>query len=325
MGKTIILITTILCFYFNSTNAEAFSNKAKEENVYSAYWYEQDEHGNYVYQPNYNPNYYVAPEYYAPVVKGKARRPASMPPMATQAPYYAQKPRIYTPYMKKNKYYIPEARKFGHVGHGRSTASVQRRLGKVSPEEALSDLKHGNLRFTQGMSRKEGMTQADRIKLMAGQKPHTIVLSCSDSRVPPEHVFNKTLGEIFVIRTAGQALDSSVIASIELAVKKFGTRLILVMGHESCNAVTAALQTPDGHTAGSPALDSMVADIKPRLGNIHRLPASVGLIRESTDNARGVVKDLITRSAIIRKNVSNGTLQVRSALYHLDSGLVDFH
>jgi len=322
MKLSIVLFTSLICFYLNSGRAEAFGGK-KQENVYSNYWYEQDEFGNYVYQPKYDPNYYVAPEYYAPVKAPPGRGPASTAPMRAGN---ARNPRIYVPYQKVNKQYkIAQAMKHGHDGHGYQGKSSHTKLHKVSAEEALMELKHGNLRFTQGMHRKGGMTQADRIKLMAGQKPHTIILSCSDSRVPPEHVFDQSLGKIFVIRTVGSALDSAVIASIEHAVQKFGTRLILVMGHESCGAINTVIQTPAGHTAGSPSLDSMLADIRPRLENINRRPASVGLVRESTANARGVVKDLISRSAIIRKNVSAGNVQVRSGLYHLDSGLVDFH
>lgn len=81
------------------------------------------------------------------------------------------------------------------------------------------------------------MGASDLKRLSTGQKPHTIVLSCSDSRVPPEVLFDQKLGEIFVIRTAGQAIDSSVLASIEYAVSHLGTNLIVVMGHESCGAV----------------------------------------------------------------------------------------
>ena len=215
----------------------------------------------------------------------------------------------------------------GHQRRRPSAVNHHRVVNDVTAEKALVKLKNGNLRYTQRRWRKpsHGASQKDRIRLLAGQRPHTIILSCSDSRVPPEIVFNQKLGEIFTVRSAGEALDAAVIASIEYAVAYLGTQLLLVLGHESCGAVTAALQTMPNQSAGSPYLDAMVADIQPRIASFLRRPASSGLIRESTANARGVVKDLIKRSTISRTRVAAGTLQIRSALYHMDSGTVEFH
>lgn len=199
-------------------------------------------------------------------------------------------------------------------------------LNDVASDAALERLRRGNLRFQQGKQRKqdEGIAAKDRNRLLAGQKPHTIVLSCSDSRVPPEIVFDQRLGELFVVRAAGEVLDNSVLASIEYALSHLGAQLILVLGHDSCGAVSAALSTMPNARSGSPYIDFLVADIQPRIATMFRQPASTGLVRESAANARGVVRDLIQRSTIVRERVSSGKLQVRSGLYHLDTGIVDF-
>lgn len=196
----------------------------------------------------------------------------------------------------------------------------------VSPEIALRELKQGNLRFVQGRSRKqnEGISAKDRERLAQGQHPRAILVSCSDSRVPPEIVLDQRLGEIFVVRSAGQSLDSSAIASIEYAVAHLGARLILVMGHDRCGAVKAALEAKAGTTVGSPHLDALVADIQPRIASERRSPASTNVVVESLANARGAVRDLRAKSKIVRDQIDAGKLEVRSALYHLDTGAVDF-
>jgi carbonic anhydrase len=194
----------------------------------------------------------------------------------------------------------------------------------VEPEKALGWLKNGNIRFRKGFLRKDGQSPKDVQRLATGQSPHTIVLSCSDSRVPPEIVFDQKLGEIFTVRNAGEIPDRATIASIEYAVEHLGSRLILVMGHTSCGAVKAALGTMNGEDAGSPSLNALVHDIHPRLASLKGQKPAADVHEESAANARGIARDLIARSEIIRSRVANGDLMIRSALYHLDSGAVDF-
>lgn len=194
----------------------------------------------------------------------------------------------------------------------------------VSPEVALGWLKNGNTRYLKHKLRKDGQSQIDRDRLANGQKPHTIVLSCSDSRVPPELLFDQKLGEIFVIRTAGESLDNSGIASIEYALEHLGSQLILVMGHSSCGAVKAALSTLKGGDAGSPALNYLVKDLHPHLSSFKDKEPSKYVKTESTINARGVAKDLVDRSKIIADKVTSGKLQIKTALYDIESGVVKF-
>jgi carbonic anhydrase len=200
----------------------------------------------------------------------------------------------------------------------------KREIGPVSADTSRHYLVNGNKRFTTKHFRNDGVTQKDIERLSSGQKPHAIVLSCSDSRVPPEVVFDQKLGEIFVVRTAGEALDSSAIASIEYAVSHLGSNLIVVMGHESCGAIKAALATLGGLDAGSPSLNKLVGDIHPRLERFSRVPASTGVIAESWANVEGVAIDLSARSEIIQKAVESGELKIEKALYHLSSGNVDW-
>ncbi len=194
----------------------------------------------------------------------------------------------------------------------------------VSAEQSLGWLKNGNIRFTGSKLRKDGQGEADRSRLSTGQKPHAIVLSCSDSRVPPEIVFDQKLGELFVVRTAGEALGDNAIGSIEYAVEHLGSKLIVVMGHTSCGAVKAALGSMDGSSVGTPALDNLVKDIHPRISAFKGKAPSEKLSSESFANARGVAADLALRSNLLREKIASGKLSVVPSLYDLDSGKVMF-
>ncbi len=199
-----------------------------------------------------------------------------------------------------------------------------RKKGDVAPKKALEILKSGNKRFTSNHLRTDGLSSSDREKLVSAQKPHTIILSCSDSRVPPEIVFDQKLGEVFVVRTAGESLDSAAIASIEYALSHLGSNLIVVLGHDSCGAVKAALATLKGADAGSVWLNKLVADLHPHLKKFAELTPTDGVIVESWANVEGVAKDLVERSEIIKKLVDSGEVKIQNALYHLGSGTVEW-
>lgn len=205
-------------------------------------------------------------------------------------------------------------------------AHAHRSAGPVPATQAMAWLKNGNSRFRKGFVRKDGQSMKDIARLTKGQKPHTIIVSCSDSRVPPEVVFDQKLGEVFVVRTAGQSLDASAIASIEYAVEHLGSNFIVVMGHESCGAVKATLSTMKSSTdLGSPFLNKLASNIRPRLSSIsERTPASEGLVMEGWENAKGAARELVTRSEIIRRAIESGDVKMASALYHLGSGEVEW-
>lgn len=194
----------------------------------------------------------------------------------------------------------------------------------VSAEKSLGWLTNGNTRYVKRRFRADGKVQADRTRLLKEQKPHAIILSCADSRVPPEIIFDQALGEVFTVRVAGGALDSSVIASVEYAVEHLGSRLLVVMGHTQCSAVAAALDK-DSSPIRSEAFDQLVGDIRPRLNTINQDKRSANLEIESTVNADGVARDLVKRSEIIRRKVEAGELVIKPALYRMDSGKVSFY
>lgn len=196
----------------------------------------------------------------------------------------------------------------------------------VDPEKALGWLKNGNIRFVKQRLRKDGQAPADVKRLSTGQKPHTIVLSCSDSRVPPEILFDQKLGEIFVIRTAGESLDHMGIGSIEYALSHLGTRHVLVLGHTHCGAVKAACGTIQGGDAGSESLNALVQDLHPRLQDFKDTKTfSKGYVDESWATARGAALELANKSKIVHKMLQDKKIMVSTAVYDLETGKVEFN
>jgi carbonic anhydrase len=207
----------------------------------------------------------------------------------------------------------------------KETENHQRKAGPVAWDKALGWLKNGNTRFVKGNLRKDGQSKKDIKRLSKSQQPHSIILSCSDSRVPPEIAFDQKLGEIFVVRAAGEVLDSATIGSIEYAVEHLGSNLIVVMGHTSCGAVKAAHSAEMGGSIGSRALDDMIHDIQPRIKAYMGKPASQDYMKESWANVKGVAKDLYERSEIVRQALLSGQVKIAEALYDLDTGVVTFN
>ncbi|MBF0314734.1 MAG: carbonic anhydrase [Oligoflexia bacterium] len=200
--------------------------------------------------------------------------------------------------------------------------------GKPAPTamDAYRELEQGNKRFVQNRMIHPKQDQFTRSLLSSGQKPNAIVLSCSDSRVPPEILFDQGLGQIFVVRTAGQVADSIAIGSIEYALEHLGTRLLIVLGHDSCGAVKATLATPPGKSSGSLHIDRIIESIRQNLGPINENAPLVDskLISKVRDNVNAEIKALIAKSHIIREFIDKGELVIASGIYHLDSGEVEF-
>jgi len=194
----------------------------------------------------------------------------------------------------------------------------------VAPEVGLRYLRNGNIRFVKGYLRNDGASTKDIKRLVAGQHPHTIVVSCSDSRVPPEIIFDEKLGEIFVIRTAGETLDPTSLGSIEYALEHLGTKNIVVLGHTNCGAVKAAYSTLNGQDAGSDNLNKLVQDIHPRIQQFKDKTPSHDYYDEGLANASGVAADLVKRSHIIAEKVEKSGVKITPAIYDLDSGKVTF-
>jgi len=182
----------------------------------------------------------------------------------------------------------------------------------------------GNDRFANDTAVHPRQDKKRRKEISSAQHPHTAVLSCSDSRVPPEELFDQGLGDLFVVRTAGEVADSSAIASLEYAVEHAGVKALLILGHTSCGAVKATLSTPKGTSAGSKDLDKLIDSIRPHLKGFELGSAGPDLEYASRAQVDGVADDLLKRSKIIREAVDKHGLQLLVGIYRLDSGRVEF-
>lgn len=187
----------------------------------------------------------------------------------------------------------------------------------MTQQEIIDRLKEGNQRFVKDANDGKLQDSSRRGSLTSGQDPWAIVLSCADSRVVPELAFDTGLGELFVVRVAGNVANNSTIASIEYAVAHIGTKVIVVMGHESCGAVTAALSGGDnGHN-----LNHLMAHLVPSVAAAGKDAPVNDVVRK---NAQMTAKELRDRSRIIGDAVDEGKVQIVPAYYNLGSGKVDF-
>lgn len=200
-----------------------------------------------------------------------------------------------------------------------------------SPKEALMRLQQGNKRFVQGMISVESMLGIQKLRELAegGQSPYAIVVCCSDSRVPVETVFDCGLGELFVIRVAGNIISSSVIASIEFAASSFNPQICVVMGHTRCGAITAALNAESGTQTEtySPDLERLLSEIRPSARNvINTNPgADIERLKEKTTllNIANSVNALREQSPFLREMHQSGRMMITGALCDLVSGEVN--
>lgn len=194
----------------------------------------------------------------------------------------------------------------------------------VSADEALQRLMEGNARFVKNqMSGQKLCDLATRQSLSKGQQPYAVILTCSDSRVPPEIVFDKGLGEIFVIRVAGNVTDPVVLGSIEYAAEHLGSPLIMVLGHERCGAVTAAVDIkgkPEGN------IGAILKKISPAVKQAKREYTGKDksqLVETAINgNARLAADSITSRSPVIAHLVKEGKVKVVAAKYDLDDGVV---
>lgn len=186
----------------------------------------------------------------------------------------------------------------------------------MSGQETLKRLMAGNERFVDDKLDGKLQDSSRRASLTGGQEPYAIILSCADSRVVPELAFDTGLGELFVVRVAGNVANTSSIASMEYAVAHIGCPLLVVMGHESCGAVTAAMGGGDnGYN-----LNHLLSHIAPAMAGTDDGAPVNDVVK---CNAQLTAKELLSRSAIIRNAVNDGKLLVVPAYYNLDTGKVD--
>jgi carbonic anhydrase len=191
-------------------------------------------------------------------------------------------------------------------------------------DEALSRLKEGNLRFAQGKTRHAHESADWRQHLVGGQQPFATLLGCSDSRVPVELVFDQGFGDLFVVRVAGNIVAPDIVGSLAYAVAHLATPLVVVLGHEGCGAVTAAVESLDGSMNEPPSVKGLLELIKPGLPE--KLPGKTVEQKISAAveaNVRWSVKQLAQLPAA-RKAIEDKSISLLGAVYDLQSGRVRF-
>ncbi len=199
----------------------------------------------------------------------------------------------------------------------------------VSARTALERLQEGNRRFATNVQADDSQIETRRAELADGQEPFAIILGCSDSRVPAEIVFDQGLGDLFVIRVAGNIVAPSQIGSVEFAATKFGTRLVVVLGHSKCGAIEETMQQLQKATENrSPNLRSIVDFVRPSVEPL--LAQGLGdnpdaLIEQAVRaNIRASVEQMRHGSEIIEDLERDEGLVIVGAEYSLETGIVDF-
>jgi carbonic anhydrase len=198
------------------------------------------------------------------------------------------------------------------------------------PVKVMDDLKNGNLRFTQGTSIHSSDSSLKKLKdlALAGQFPKAIILCCSDSRAPVEIIFDQDIGDLFVIRVAGNIIAPSLVGSVEYAASTFGIQYVLVMGHSQCGAIRATLNHISKiETVSSENLRDIVGRIKPHIFSIASAKESTfedKLVKSVEANVRASVAQLATSSRLIEDLVQKGKMRIDGAVMNLENGVVEF-
>jgi carbonic anhydrase len=194
----------------------------------------------------------------------------------------------------------------------------------LTPHEALERLKEGNRRFLAGEPARGVEDPKRRLALAQAQAPFAVLVSCSDSRVPPEILFRRGLGELFIVRNAGNTVDATALGSIEYAVAYLKVPLVVVMGHQRCGAVAAAVSVVCDDATFPGSLGRMIEPIVPAVLTAQRQAGDL-LDNAVRENVRRVVARLRTASEpMLLDPLQAGTLRVVGARYDLDEGVVEF-
>lgn len=190
----------------------------------------------------------------------------------------------------------------------------------LSAEEALNKLKQGNERFVQLHQKHPDETKQRRKEMIKGQHPFVVILSCSDSRVPPELIFDQGLGDIFEIRNAGNVLNKHVIGSIEYAVMHCGVKLIVIMGHQDCGAIGATLSG----VSETEYIKALEDSIQPAVDNCKLKGLEVNSDNVVKAHVMQDIEELMTQDTELVKYMKQHNVKIVPAYYHLDSGKVEF-
>jgi carbonic anhydrase len=206
-----------------------------------------------------------------------------------------------------------------HAIHG----AVDRKT-ELTPDQALVLLKEGNARFITDTPLHGAQDRAQRLAIARGQTPFAVIVGCSDSRVPPELLFDRGLGELFIVRNAGNTIDAAAFGSIEYAVAELGIPLIVVLGHERCGAVQAAVAVVKDDATFPGGIGQMIQPILPAVLHAQHQEGDL-LDNAMRENVRGIVMRLQTSpEPILLEPLEAGRLRIVGARYDLDDGTVDW-
>lgn len=205
-----------------------------------------------------------------------------------------------------------------------SEGEIYQRPEQVNAEQAKQLLMEGNQRFSSGQLLAKNMGTARLEELLSkGQKPFAVILTCSDSRVPPELIFDQALGDLFIIRVAGNVVSPIVMGSIEYGVEHLQVPLLVILGHENCGAVKSTIDAGEAPVPGNIA--NIVEMIKPSVAKARAAGAAGDTLYEmACDENTKAMKAIIEKSKIVKELTEHGKLQVVSAKYYLSNGKVKF-
>ncbi len=201
-----------------------------------------------------------------------------------------------------------------------STTGCFAQHNNLSADEALMKLTQGNERFIKLRETHPDNSKKRRQEMLKGQHPFVVILSCSDSRVPPELIFDQGLGDIFEIRNAGNVLDEHVIGSIEYAVMHCGVKLIVIMGHQDCGAIAATLSGK----SETKYIKSLEDSIQPAVEDCKKHGIEVNSDNVVKAHVMQDIEELMTQDTDLVKYMKENDVKILPAYYHIDTGKVDF-
>ncbi len=194
----------------------------------------------------------------------------------------------------------------------------------ATPDAAIGALKDGNARFFSGQASRPEVSANERRAQIMGQTPYAAILACSDSRVPVELVFDQGLGQLFVVRVAGNVVGEAGLGTLEYAIRHLDVHLIVVMGHEACGAVAAALLPEERVTQEPENLQALIRRIQPSVQNMPPIRDKKARMREAVlNNVRHQVS-ILRDQHVIQEAEKAGQIRVIGAYYEIGSGAVDF-
>jgi carbonic anhydrase len=193
---------------------------------------------------------------------------------------------------------------------------------EIEPEGALLRLKEGNQRYISNLTMDPNQSDARRVEIAKAQHPFATILGCVDSRVPPEIIFDRGLGDLFVIRTAGQVLDQAVVGSIEFGVAELGIPLLVILGHEKCGAIKATIEVLEKKLTVEGTIGYLVAGLSEAVEEAEK--KSGDLVNNAVLANVELLVAKFKGSPAFKEHIESGKLMVVGARYDLDTGIVEF-